>query len=106
MDKLVSRLLLIAACSSTAILALIALFIFKEGVPLMVQKGVGSFLFGREWSPLDGQFGLLPFIVGSLWITFGALLLGVPLGVAGRACSSRRSSCWPAFRRWSTASSA
>jgi phosphate ABC transporter permease protein PstC len=82
MDKLVSRLLLIAACSSTAILALIALFIFKEGVPLMVQKGVGSFLFGREWSPLDGQFGLLPFIVGSLWITFGALLLGVPLGVA------------------------
>jgi phosphate ABC transporter permease protein PstC len=82
MDKLVSRFLFFAACSSTAILALIALFIFKEGVPIMVKSGVGAFIFGQEWSPLQGKFGLLPFIIGSLWITFGALILGVPLGVA------------------------
>lgn len=82
MDKLISKLLFVAACSSTAILALIALFIFKEGVPIMIKSGFGHFLFGREWMPLDGQFGIFTFIVGSLWITFGALILGVPLGVS------------------------
>ena len=82
MDKLVSKLLFLAACSSTAILALIALFIFKEGVPIMAKTGLGAFLLGQDWSPLQGKFGLLPFIIGSLWITFGSLILGVPLGVA------------------------
>lgn len=82
MDKFVSKLLFLAACSSTAILALIALFIFKEGLPIMIKSGFGHFLLGKVWAPLDGQFGIFPFIVGSLWITFGALLFGVPLGVA------------------------
>lgn len=81
MDKLISKLLFVAACSSTAILALIALFIFKEGVPIMVKSGFGHFLLGREWQPLSGQFGIFTFIIGSLWITFGALILGVPFGV-------------------------
>lgn len=82
MDRLISKLLFFAACSSTAILALIALFIFKEGLPIMAKSGLVHFLFGREWAPLEGQFGILPFIVGSLWITFGSLILGVPLGVS------------------------
>lgn len=82
MDRLISKLLFLAACSSTAVLALIALFIFKEGVPIIAKSGLSHFLFGREWAPLHGQFGILPFIIGSLWITFGSLILGVPLGVA------------------------
>lgn len=82
MDRLISKILLLAACSSIAILALIALFIFKEGVPIMAKAGIGHFLFGQEWAPLDGKFGILPFIIGSFWITAGALVLGVPLGVA------------------------
>jgi phosphate transport system permease protein len=82
MDKLISRLLFLAACSSTAVLALIALFIFKEGVPIMAKSGLLHFLFGSNWAPLQGQFGILAFIIGSLWVTFGSLLLGVPLGVA------------------------
>jgi phosphate ABC transporter permease protein PstC len=82
MDRFISKLLFLAACSSTAVLALIALFIFKEGIPIMAKSGFGHFLMGREWSPLQGQFGILPFIIGSLWITFGALILGVPLGVS------------------------
>lgn len=82
MDRLISKLLFLAACSSTAVLALIALFIFKEGVPIMAKSGLGHFLMGREWSPLQGQFGILSFIIGSLWVTFGALVLGVPLGVS------------------------
>jgi phosphate transport system permease protein len=82
MDRFISKVLLLAACSSTAILALIALFIFKEGVPIMVRLGLWHFLAGQTWAPLDGQFGILPFIVGSLWVTLGALIFGVPLGVA------------------------
>jgi phosphate ABC transporter permease protein PstC len=82
MDRLVSKLLFLAACSSTAILALIALFIFKEGVPIMARSGVLHFLLGETWAPLEGQFGILPFIIGSVWVTVGALLLGVPLGVS------------------------
>lgn len=82
MDRFISKLLFFAASSSTAVLALIALFIFKEGIPIMAKSGLAHFLFGSDWSPLQGQFGILPFIVGSLWITFGALILGVPLGVS------------------------
>ncbi|OGQ49236.1 MAG: phosphate ABC transporter permease subunit PstC [Deltaproteobacteria bacterium RIFCSPLOWO2_02_FULL_47_10] len=82
MDKFISKLLFLAATSSTAILALIALFIFKEGVPIMAKSGITHFLFGSEWQPLQGQFGIFPFIIGSLWITFGALILGVPFGVS------------------------
>ncbi len=82
MDRFISRLLFLAACSSTAILALIALFIFKEGVPIMARSGLGNFLAGETWAPLQGQFGILPFIYGSIWVTVGALVLGVPLGVA------------------------
>jgi phosphate transport system permease protein len=82
MDRWVSRLLFLAACSSTFVLAAIALFIFKEGVPIMVKSGLGHFLLGTSWAPLEGQFGILPFIIGSLCVTFGALVLGVPLAVA------------------------
>jgi phosphate transport system permease protein len=82
MDRLISKLLFFAACSSTAILALIALFIFKEGVPIMIKTGIGHFIFGRVWQPLEGQFGIYPFIAGSIWVTIGALILGVPFGVA------------------------
>ncbi len=82
MDRFISRLLFLAACSSTAILALIALFIFKEGVPILARSGLGHFLLGKTWAPLEGQFGILAFIVGSICVTAGSLAFGVPLGVA------------------------
>jgi phosphate ABC transporter permease protein PstC len=82
MDRFISRLLFLAACSSTAVLAAIALFIFKEGLPIMARSGLGHFLFGVTWAPLEGEFGIFAFIVGSLVVTAGALLAGVPLGVA------------------------
>ena len=82
MDRLISKILFFAACSSTAILALIALFIFKEGVPIMMRSGLFHFLLGHTWAPLDGQFGIMTFIVGSICVTSGALIFGVPLGLA------------------------
>lgn len=82
MDKVIAKLLFLAACSSTIVLFLIALFIFREGVPIIIKTGLSHFLLGKDWSPFSGQFGILPFIVGSLCITFGALVLGVPFGVS------------------------
>lgn len=80
-DKIVSKILFLAACSSTAILALIAVFIFKEGLPIIAKYGVLNFIFGKSWAPFQGEFGIFPFIIGSLCVTFGALIIGVPLGI-------------------------
>lgn len=73
------------ASAATAILAilLICYFIFRNGIPFMVDYGVGKFLFGSDWSPSNSpaSFGILPMIVGSIVITFGAIVMGVPTGI-------------------------
>jgi phosphate transport system permease protein len=80
-DKVVERALLMLAFSSIAILLLITLFIFREGGPLLAKAGVSNFL-GTTWSPTEGKYGISLMIVGSAAVTFGALLFGVPLGIA------------------------
>lgn len=78
------RLLLLAtALSAITILALISLFIFSEGLPIMIRHGFKKFLFSLDWYPTSGSFGLLPMIIGSLLVTAGAMIIGVPLGLAG-----------------------
>ncbi|AUW96894.1 phosphate ABC transporter permease subunit PstC [Streptococcus pluranimalium] len=73
------------ASAATAILAilLICYFIFRNGIPFIVDYGVGKFLFGSDWSPSNSpaSFGILPMIVGSIVITFGAIVMGVPTGI-------------------------
>jgi phosphate ABC transporter permease protein PstC len=76
--------LLVSALGALLTLGLITYFIFQAGVPLIAQVGLWAFLTGTSWSPTASppQFGLLPMIVGSLWLTFGSLVVGVPLGLA------------------------
>lgn len=81
-EKLIEKILLLIALSSISILALIAFFIFGEGLPLIWKIGPKTFLLGGRWVPGQGEFGILPMIVGSFWVTFGALLIGIPLGLA------------------------
>jgi phosphate transport system permease protein len=81
-EKLIEKALLLIAFSSVSILALIAIFIFGEGLPLIWKIGPGAFILGERWVPSQGSFGILPMIVGSFWVTLGALLLGIPLGLA------------------------
>lgn len=81
-EKVVEKILLLIALSSIAILALIAFFIFEQGVPLIWKVGLKSFILGDRWVPSQGSYGILSMIVGSFWVTFGALLLGIPLGLA------------------------
>ncbi len=81
-EKIFEKGFFLVAFSSISILALIAFFIFEEGVPLIWKIGAPSFLLGERWFPSQGAFGIFPMIVGSFWVTVGALIVGVPLGVA------------------------
>jgi phosphate transport system permease protein len=81
-EKIVEKVLFLIALSSIFILALITFFIFEEGIPLIVKVGPKAFLLGEKWIPSKGLFGIFPMIVSSFWVTIGALLLGIPLGLA------------------------
>jgi phosphate transport system permease protein len=81
-EKIIEKILLLIALSSILILALIAFFIFEEGLPLIWKVGPRAFILGERWVPSQRSFGILPMIVGSFWVTIGALFLGVPLGLA------------------------
>ncbi|EHJ55605.1 phosphate ABC transporter, permease PstC [Streptococcus urinalis FB127-CNA-2] len=71
-----------AAMSIVAIL-LICIFIFTNGLPFIGKYGISKFLFGTEWSPSNSpaSYGILPMILGSLIITLGAVIIGVPTGI-------------------------
>jgi phosphate transport system permease protein len=81
-EKMIEKILLLIALSSISILALIAFSIFGEGLPFIWKIGPIDFLFGGRWVPSHREFGIFPMIVGSFWVTFGSLLLGIPLGLA------------------------
>ena len=71
----------IAACASVLAVALICIFLFANGIPAMKEIGVGKFLTGQMWRPKNQIFGIFPMIIGSLYVTAGAILFGVPVGI-------------------------
>ena len=81
-EKIIEKILLLIALSSIFILGLITFFIFEEGFPLILKIGPKAFLLGEKWIPSKGLFGIFPMIVSSFWVTLGALLLGIPLGIS------------------------
>ncbi len=92
-EKFMSAVFLTAALTSLLAVILICFFLFANGFPAIAKIGPLHFLAGREWSPSDipPAFGILPMIVGSLYVTAGAILIGVPIGVLtavflARAC--------------------
>lgn len=80
-EKAASLLFLACACVFILAIGLICLFLFANGLPAVAEIGPLSFLLGREWRPGNGLYGILPMILGSLYITAGAILIGVPIGV-------------------------
>jgi phosphate transport system permease protein len=81
-EKIIEKTFLLIALSSIFILGLITFFIFEEGLPLILKIGPKAFLFGEKWIPSKDLFSIFPMIVGSFWVTLGALFLGIPLGLA------------------------
>jgi len=81
-EKGVGYLLLAFSIFATIILALIMIFIFDGGLPLFAKVSVTDFLFGDKWIPAKDIYGALPFIVSTLLVTIGAIVIAVPLGVS------------------------
>jgi len=80
-DKLSERIFFMFALSSISALALITVFIFSQGAPIVTQVGLLQFIFGMSWAPSHGEFGIFPMIIGSLSVTTGAAILGIPIGI-------------------------
>lgn len=82
-EKAMDKVFFISAIMSIVSLVLIIVFMFANGIPVMQKYGFSEFLFGTVWRPTatEPQFGLVPMMVGSLYVTIGAALIGVPIGV-------------------------
>ena len=80
-EKFMRGVFFIAACASVLAVALICIFLFANGIPAMKEIGFGKFLTGQMWRPKNQIFGIFPMIIGSLYVTAGAILLGVPVGI-------------------------
>ena len=79
-EFLIEWLIRLTGISAIVIIALIFLFLLREGLPALRQITIGQFL-GTRWYPIDGQYGILSLLVGSLMVTFGAIIIAVPLGL-------------------------
>jgi len=80
-ERIPGAVFLVLALSSISALALITVFIISKGAPLIARVGLIDFVFGMTWAPTQGQFGIFPMVVGSVLVTFGAALIGVPIGL-------------------------
>lgn len=80
---------IIAACVSIVAVALICIFLFANGIPGMSEIGIFRFLTGTQWKPSSGVYGILPMILGSIYVTAGALVIGVPAGILTAVYLSR-----------------
>lgn len=70
-----------SACASILSVATICFFLFVNGLPAIGKIGIFKFLLGKQWKPGNSLYGILPMIVGSIYVTAGAILVGVPIGV-------------------------
>ncbi len=80
-EKVMKVVFFTTACISILAVGLICFFLFANGAPAIKEIGVFQFLFGKVWRPGNGDFGILPMIVGSLYVTAGAIIIGVPIGI-------------------------
>ena len=83
-EFLIEKLILLCGLTSIIMVLLIFIFLAKEGLALFKSIHVSDFLLGHKWYPISDppRFGIFPLILGSLYVTLGATLLSVPLGVA------------------------
>jgi phosphate transport system permease protein len=79
--KLSERIFLVIALSTLSALAVITVFIIIEGIPVIGKVGFFNFVFGMKWAPSQGAYGIFPMIVGTVSVTLGAAILGVPIAV-------------------------
>ncbi len=80
-EKVMEIIFLLCACMSILAVALICFFLFTRGIPGMAKIGIFKFLGGQVWKPGNDIYGILPMILGSVYVTGLALVIGVPIGL-------------------------
>lgn len=80
-EKAMEIVFLVSACISILSVALICIFLFTNGVPGIAKIGAKEFLLGTEWKPGSQLYGILSTIIGSIYVTVGAIIVGVPIGL-------------------------
>lgn len=80
-EKIMEYVFLLAAVISIVAVALICVFLFANGIPAMHKIGFADFLTGTDWKPGNDRYGIFPMILGSIYVTGGAIVIGVPIGV-------------------------
>ena len=80
-EKFMHGVFLFCACVSILAVLLICVFLFANGIPAMKEIGLFDFLMGRQWKPNNNIYGILPMILGSIYVTAGAIVIGVPIGI-------------------------
>lgn len=80
-EKFWEIIFLLAAGFSFLAVLLICLFLFANGIPAIQKIGVADFLFGTKWKPGNDLYGIFPMILGSFYVTAGAVIVGVPVGL-------------------------
>lgn len=80
-EKVMKLLFFLTALVSIAAVILICIFLFASGIPAIKEIGIFKFLLGTRWKPANNLYGILPMIVGSFYVTAGALIIGVPIGI-------------------------
>ena len=80
-ETIMHGVFLVCALASILAVALICVFLFANGLPAMKEIGFLNFLTGTTWRPSNDIYGILPMIVGSIYITAGAIVIGVPVGL-------------------------
>ena len=98
-ENLMHMVFFLCALTSIFAVVLICIFLFANGVPAMKEIGLLDFLTGAKWKPGNDIYGILPMILGSLYITAGAIVIGVPIRPSYTASSAwslsyRRSVQW------------
>lgn len=97
-EKIMHWVFLMAACASIALVAMICIFLFANGLPTIGKIGVTDFILGEKWRPNNDIYGILPMILGSIYVTIGAILTGVPIGLFTAIFMARF--CPPFFYRF------
>ena len=80
-ESIMKYVFLLCACASILAVVLICAFLFANGIPAIGEIGVFNFLLGETWKPGNDIYGILPFILGSIYVTAGAIIIGVPVGL-------------------------
>lgn len=80
-ERIIQLFLFLCAVLAVLAVTLISFFIVKESWPVIQKVGFFNFIFGRHWAPTQQIYGIYPMILGSIYITLGALILGVPIGI-------------------------